>query len=105
MKITTLYSLTNRAIMKQQMPTRRTILGYTPALLGLGLVSATVKTNDASRSPFDVKNYGATGVRKDNGTKAFSNAIEACTKADGGTVEVPSGEGYGAARQYYLSTW
>jgi hypothetical protein len=78
--------------MKKQMPTRRTILRYTPALLSLGLVSATVKTNDASRSPFDVKNYGATGVRKDNGTKAFRDAIEACTKAGGGTVEVPAGE-------------
>jgi Glycosyl hydrolases family 28 len=79
-------------IMKQQLPTRRTVLGYTPALLGLGLVSATAKTSDPSRSPFDVRNYGATGVRKDNGTKAFRDAIEACTAAGGGTVQVPAGE-------------
>ena len=50
------------------------------------------KTSDASRSPFDVRNYGATGVRKDNGTKAFRDAIEACTAAGGGTVQVPAGE-------------
>ena len=78
--------------MKQQLPTRRTVLEYTPALLGLGLVSATAKTSDASHSSFDVKNYGATGVRKDNGTKAFRDAIEACTVAGGGTVQVPAGE-------------
>lgn len=78
--------------MKQQLPTRRTILGYTPALLGLGLLSSTAKTSDASTSPFDVRNYGATGVRTDNGTKAFRDAIEACTKAGGGTVQVPAGE-------------
>lgn len=78
--------------MKQQLPTRRTILGYTPALLGLGLVSASAKTSDASRSPFDVRNYGATGVRKDNCTKAFRDAIEACIAAGGGTVQVPAGE-------------
>ena len=76
--------------MKQQ-PTRRTVLGYTPALLGLGLVSASTKMSD-TRSPFDVRNYGATGIRKDNGTKAFRDAIEACTAAGGGTVHVPAGE-------------
>lgn len=78
--------------MKQQLPTRRNFLGYTSALLGLGLVSATPKTSDASRLPFDVRNYGATGVRKDNCTKAFRDAIEACTGAGGGTVQVPAGE-------------
>src|SRR5687768_5957984 len=78
--------------MKQQLPTRRTVLGYTPALLGLGLVSATSKTSDASSFPFNVRNYGATGVRKDNCTKPFRDAIEACTVAGGGTVQVPAGE-------------
>lgn len=41
---------------------------------------------------FDVKNFGATGLRKDNATKAFRDAISACTAAGGGTVEVPTGE-------------
>jgi hypothetical protein len=82
-------------MMKEQspgLPSRRILLRSTPALLGLGLISATVNTNDQSRSTFNVKNYGATGVRNDNATKAFRNAIEACTKAGGGTVEVPAGE-------------
>ena len=78
--------------MKKQLPTRRAILGYTPALLGLGLVSSTANPSGTSSLPFDVRNYGATGVRKDNGTKAFRDAIEACTAAGGGTVEVPAGE-------------
>ncbi|HEX6892377.1 MAG TPA: glycosyl hydrolase family 28 protein [Chryseolinea sp.] len=80
--------------MKQQpvvLPTRRTVLGYAGALLGLGFISATARPG-ASPSPFDVRNYGATGVRADNGTKAFRDAIEACTAAGGGTVEVPAGE-------------
>jgi hypothetical protein len=88
----TLYSVypSTTTIMKQQ-PTRRTVLGYAPALLGLGLVSAPTKMSD-TRPPFDVRNYGATGIRKDNGTKAFRDAIEACTAAGGGTVQVPAGE-------------
>jgi hypothetical protein len=79
-------------IMKQQLPTRRTVLANTPALLGLGLISSTAKTSEASSSPFDVRNYGATGVRTDNGTKAFRDTIEACAAAGGGTVQVPAGE-------------
>ena len=74
------------------LPTRRRILGYTGALLGLGLVSATSKTQQPSSRPFDVKNFGATGVRSDNATQAFREAIEACTSAGGGTVQVPAGE-------------
>lgn len=73
-------------------PTRRAVLAYTPALLGLGLVSATGKASNISPSPFDVINYGATGLRKDNSTKAFHDAINACTTAGGGTVQVPAGE-------------
>jgi hypothetical protein len=84
--------VTNANFMEQKPLTRRKILGYTPALLGLGLVSATTKLSDESRLPFDVRNYGATGIRKDNATKAFRDAIEACTKAGGGTVQVPAGE-------------
>jgi hypothetical protein len=84
--------VTNANFMEQKPLTRRNILGYTPALLSLGLVSATTKPSDESRLPFDVRNYGATGIRKDNATKAFRDAIEACTKAGGGTVQVPAGE-------------
>lgn len=71
---------------------RRKILGYTPALAGLGFISATAKPTQQSESPYNIKNYGATGIRKDNATKAFRDAIQACTKAGGGTVQVPAGE-------------
>jgi hypothetical protein len=74
------------------LPTRRTILGYASALLGFGFVSSTTKSLEVLPLPFNVKNYGATGVRKDNATKAFRDAIEACTTGGGGTVEVPAGE-------------
>ena len=41
---------------------------------------------------FDVKAHGATGVRTDNATAAYQQAIDACTAAGGGTVYVPPGE-------------
>ncbi|HTF20385.1 MAG TPA: glycosyl hydrolase family 28 protein [Chryseolinea sp.] len=72
--------------------TRRKVLTYAGALLGLGLTSATVNTTDASPFTFNVRNFGATGNRKDNATKPFRDAIDACTKAGGGTVNVPAGE-------------
>jgi hypothetical protein len=78
--------------MEKKMLTRRKILGYTPVVVGLGLISATDKPSQQSESPFNIKNYGATGLRQDNATKAFRDAIEACTKAGGGTVQVPAGE-------------
>lgn len=74
------------------MNTRRTILAYTGALFGLGLVSARAESPKATPTDFNVRNYGATGLRKDNATKAFRDAVEACTAAGGGTVQVPAGE-------------
>jgi len=41
---------------------------------------------------FDVKTYGATGKRADNATKAFRDAIDACSTRGGGTVNVPPGD-------------
>lgn len=78
--------------MEHKLPSRRTILGYTSALMGLGLISATNKTSQELRPPFDVRNFGATGIRHDNATKPFRYAIEACAKSGGGTVQVPAGE-------------
>lgn len=51
-----------------------------------------VKNTVNIESVFDVKNYGATGRREDNATKAFRNAIQACTLRGGGIVNVPPGE-------------
>ncbi len=41
---------------------------------------------------FDVQAYGATGVRAQNATVACQSAIDACTAAGGGTVNVPPGD-------------
>ena len=41
---------------------------------------------------FDVRQFGATGKRADNATKAIRDAVEACYKAGGGMVYVPPGE-------------
>jgi hypothetical protein len=46
-----------------------------------------------TRAPaFDVRVYGATGLRAQNATGAVQAAIDACTAAGGGTVRVPPGE-------------
>jgi polygalacturonase len=41
---------------------------------------------------FDVRAFGATGVRSQSATGAFQAAIDACTAAGGGTVRVPPGD-------------
>jgi hypothetical protein len=41
---------------------------------------------------YNVKDYGATGNKKDDARSALQQAIDACGKAGGGTVYVPPGE-------------
>jgi len=41
---------------------------------------------------FDVKDYGATGIKSDNARPALQRAIDACGQAGGGTVYVGPGE-------------
>jgi hypothetical protein len=41
---------------------------------------------------FNVHDYGATGVKKDNAQAAIQKAVDACAAAGGGTVFVPAGE-------------
>ena len=41
---------------------------------------------------FDVKAFGARGLRSENATGACQAAIDACTAAGGGTVRVPPGD-------------
>ena len=43
-------------------------------------------------SIFNVKDYGATGVKADNAQAAIQKAIDACGKAGGGMVYLPPGE-------------
>ena len=46
---------------------------------------------DTARGVFDVKAFGAAGLRSQNATGACQAAIDACTAAGGGTVRVPPG--------------
>jgi polygalacturonase len=46
----------------------------------------------AAQPVFNVKDYGATGRKADDARPAIQKAIDACGKANGGTVYVPPGE-------------
>ena len=46
----------------------------------------------AGTRQFDVKGYGATGVRSQSATVPCQSAIDACAAAGGGTVNVPPGD-------------
>lgn len=46
----------------------------------------------AGVSIFNVKDYGATGVKADNATGAIQKAVDACGQAGGGMVYLPPGE-------------
>lgn len=84
--------------------TRRSLLTRSGAVLGACLLPAigaraqglSPSHNDNEKGPsgavYDVKDFGATGMRGDNATKAFRDAIAACTAAGGGVVDVPAGE-------------
>ena len=74
-------------------------------ILGLLLVllfSANSRVLAAGVAIFNVKDYGATGVKSDNATPAIQKAIEACAKAGGGMVYLPPGE-YTSGTLYFRS--
>jgi polygalacturonase len=65
------------------------------AALSMGMMSP-IPAPRVARQPtpgrhFDLRTFGATGVRADNATRACQAAIDACTTAGGGTVHVPPG--------------
>lgn len=83
----------------KEISTRRSMIKSGAALLGVGLLSSahnpvTARTNVINNFDliFNVKQFGATGNRKDNATNAFRTAVEACTSKGGGIVYVPPGE-------------
>ncbi len=77
---------------------RRSALTHGGAMLGAFLLasppaqSQAMKRDEVGNPGFDVKRFGATGVRSDNATNAFREAIEACAAQGGGVVNVPAGE-------------
>ena len=46
----------------------------------------------SSQVVYNVKEYGATGIKQDDARPALQQAIDACGKSGGGTVYVPPGE-------------
>lgn len=77
-------------------PQRRNFLGYGSATVGAFIASAlpAEASGQVQLIPdeFDVKKFGASGKRSDNATKAFRDAIVACEKRGGGTINVSPGE-------------
>lgn len=77
---------------------RRSMIGYSGAALGAFLLGSPASGGDHklpapnTGSTFNVRDFGAKGVRSDNATKAFRDAIEACASYGGGVVHVPAGE-------------
>ncbi len=74
---------------------RRSILSWCGTLVGAGLLTAIPKHAKAGQqvaSSFNVREFGATGHRTDNATKAFRDAIRACSQQGGGVVTVPPGD-------------
>ena len=63
------------------------------ALLVL-LVSAStsVLRGESGAAIFNVKDFGATGVKDQFAQPAIQKAVDACAKAGGGTVYLPAGE-------------
>jgi polygalacturonase len=80
-----------------ELSNRRTMLSKGSALVSACLLTAPIpvkaQTSQVTNADpvIDVKKFGATGRREDNATKAFRDAIEACVKRGGGTVNVPPG--------------
>lgn len=76
---------------------RRSLMVNGGALLGATLMASSGDARpQASAGPaasfFNVKEFGATGIRKDNATKSFREAVRACAGSGGGVVYVPPGE-------------
>ncbi len=65
------------------------------ALLGAGLIGS-FTSKEEPQIPgdhiFNVRDFGATGMREDKATASVQSAIDACTTAGGGRVLVPPGE-------------
>lgn len=68
-----------------------------PTLAGIALflwaaLPAQAQPYAAPGNIFDVRQFGATGKKSDNATKAIRDAVDACFRAGGGVVYIPPGE-------------
>ncbi len=74
------------------MPLRSVKSGRLIVLAVLILISAGLSRGGTATATFNVKDYGASGIKADNAQKAIQSAIDACAKAGGGRVYVPPGD-------------
>ena len=64
---------------------------FMPAILALLFVAGVVSASTGV-ALFNVKDYGATGVKADDARAAIQKAVDACAAAGGGIVYLPPGE-------------
>ena len=64
---------------------------FMPAILALLFVAGAVPASTGV-ALFNVKDYGATGVKADDARAAIQKAVDACAAAGGGIVYLPPGE-------------
>src|SRR5439155_16480377 len=74
------------------MQKRFTILLVVTPLSILFLFRVPALSAQSGLAVFNVKNYGATGKKRDNAKPAIQKAVDACAKAGGGMVYLPPGE-------------
>ena len=60
--------------------------------LMVGVLASASLSAGSGAAIYNVKDYGATGVKSDDAGPAIQKAIEACAKAGGGMVYLPPGE-------------
>ena len=85
----------NRARLPLCLRSRRDVLQLGMGVLGVSAAMSPAGTRAAVQPAqgrwFDVRGFGASGLRSDIATPAFQRAIDACTAAGGGIVRVPPG--------------
>ena len=68
------------------------IIGSAGILVTMSCREQAVPAAPPAGSVFNVKDYGATGIKDDLAQEAIQKAIDACAEAGGGTVLVPPGD-------------
>lgn len=76
---------------------RRKLLKNGVVVAGAGLLgsiqgSPAVMETKTDNHAFNVRDFGATGIRNENATKKIQAAVEACFNSGGGTVYIPPGD-------------
>ena len=66
-------------------------IGWTIFVL-LASASMSILRADSSPAVFNVKDFGAMGQKNDSAGIAIQKAVDACSKAGGGTIYLPAGE-------------